>query len=113
MFSLKTLANQLHVRTFRYFGSRSKSVSRKQKPNFDEKYTEVVDRLIKESKIRRQKIEESNGSKKVERQSSDEPSRKVSGLKIAKKGDEMVGQFSDEPSRKVKKSKMNPIKDGD
>lgn len=113
MFSLKTLANQLHVQTFKHFGSRSKSVSRKQKPTFDEKYTDVVDRLIKESKIRRQKIQESNGSKKVERQSSDEPNQNVGGMKISKKEDEITGKLSDEPSREVKKIKMNLTKNGD
>lgn len=61
MFSLKTVANQLNARAFKYFGSRGiqmKSTSRRT-PAFDEKYTDVVDRLIRQSKIRKEKVRES------------------------------------------------------
>lgn len=58
MFSLRTVANQLNARAFKYIGSggiKMKSTSR----GTPEKYTEFVDRLIRQSKIRKEKAKES------------------------------------------------------
>lgn len=101
MFSLKTVANQLHAHAVKHFGGRGiqkkSTLSSKQKPSFDEKYTEVVDRLIRQSQIHRQKsIESRKGSKKPSARPDTQPkpkNAKNAHLTITKNGNQFEGKF--------------------
>ncbi len=105
MLSIKALAIKFHAQTFKYVSSvviRNKSTTSKEVPNFDETYTEVVDRLIKQSKARRERARKSTGQPKQPKEESTKPPpkpktvRKSNEIKmtISKSGEEIVGRFT-------------------
>lgn len=101
MFSLKTVC-QLHTQAFQYFaikGIQTRSASSKKVPSFDEKYTEVVDRLINQHKIRRQKAKE---AKEIQKGSLKTPPKPKPNQNVPPKGDQ-----------NVKDLKLTISKDGD
>lgn len=83
--ALKTVADQIPAQ-LKYFGNigiQMKSTSPKRTPAFDEMYTEVVDRLIRQSKIRTTKHKESTkGSTKSHPKPEPEPKPKQNSKDI-------------------------------
>lgn len=117
MFPITTLAHQMRLKSFQHFAARgmqTQAVLSREIPHYDEKYTEVVDRLIRESEIRREKARRTDQPKEskmgsVKPPQKTEPSyRNGAAIKmtLSKTGEQIIGKFSKQHSSTTFASKF-------